>query len=534
MAADPVSFDSGAKRNGGYLVDTVYQQYMGADWTRGPAGSGETDFASGGNSIEDFSGPQIAESWEMPELGVWKLNVRQGVYWQKPDTDAGRLVNGRQLTADDVVASLNRLLTAPDSWIVTGQPVVAKTATIEKTGPWEVTIRTPEEVITAYQWIIQGAGFNRVYPPEVVEKYGDMEDWRNSVGTGPFMMVDFVTGSSLSYVKNPDCWEKDPIGPGKGNQLPYVDSYKELIIPDLSTTLAGLRTGKIDFLPDVVRDDALSLLKSNPELEYSRYFSNLPWGIAMHQDKPDKPFSNVKVRQALMLATDFEALKNDFFGGEAEIDVYPVNKQVTPMYQPLSEMPASVQDLFKYNPEKAKGLLSEAGYPNGFKTSIIINGVAERIDELSIYKQMWAKVGVDVSIDIRENTVYTGMTGPTHSYDDMIYRLLFGSFFIQMTFSAARGNAINNPSRINAPIGSIPFIEDVFAEYNANIFVDWPAAFAAYKKLKPFLLEQAFIIPRPTPYTYAFWQPWMKNYYGQGVPLIRYAWIDQDLKQSMQ
>ena len=253
----------------------------------------------------------------------------------------------------------------------------------------------------------------------------------------------------------------------------------------------------------------------------------------MHQDKPDKPFHDVKVRQALMLATDFEALKRDFYGGEAELDVFPVNKQVDPMFQPLSEMPQSVQDLFKYNPDKAKQLLKEAGYPNGFKTSIVINSVAERIDELSIYKQMWAKVGVDVSIDVKENTIYTGMTGPLHNYDDMIYRFMFGNFFIQMTFSAARGAAINNPSRVNYPIGTIPYIEDIFTQYNKYIFVDWPKAFVEFKKLKPFLLEQAFIIPRPTPYTYSFWQPWMKNYFGQGVSLIRYAWIDQAIKESM-
>ena len=219
LAADPTNFDSGTKKSGGGLVDTVYQQYMGADWRRGPAGSRVTDFASGANSIEDLAGPQIAESWQMPEVGVWKLKIREGVHWQKPDSEAGRLVNGRQLSADDIVASLNRLLTAPDSWVVTGQPIVAKTTTIEKTGPWEVTIRTPQEIITAYQWIIQGAGFNRVYPPEVVAKYGDMGNWKNAVGTGPFMLVDYVPGSSLSYIRNPNYWEKDPVGPGKGNQL---------------------------------------------------------------------------------------------------------------------------------------------------------------------------------------------------------------------------------------------------------------------------------------------------------------------------
>jgi len=58
------------------------------------------------------------------------------------------------------------------------------------------------------------------YPPEVIQKYGGMNDWRVSVGTGPFMLTDFVSASSATFVKNPAFWEKDPMGPGKGNSLP--------------------------------------------------------------------------------------------------------------------------------------------------------------------------------------------------------------------------------------------------------------------------------------------------------------------------
>jgi pyruvate/oxaloacetate carboxyltransferase len=61
--------------------------------------------------------------------------------------------------------------------------------------------------------------------PEVVEKYGSGADWRNSVGTGPFMLTDLVASSSATLVRNPNYWDKDPVGPGKGNQLPYLDGY---------------------------------------------------------------------------------------------------------------------------------------------------------------------------------------------------------------------------------------------------------------------------------------------------------------------
>jgi ABC-type transport system substrate-binding protein len=170
LASDPPNFDSGAARTGGYLLDTVYQQYVGLDWTRGPAGSGVTNFAAGPGAIEDYYMPLIAESWELPQQGVWVLQIRKGVHWQKVPSDAGRLMGGREVTADDIVSSFNRLLNvdgkSPNSWIVFGQPAVAKSATIEKTGPWEVTIKTPVDYMTSFTWLIWGAGFKGI--PRVV------------------------------------------------------------------------------------------------------------------------------------------------------------------------------------------------------------------------------------------------------------------------------------------------------------------------------------------------------------------------------
>ena len=67
-----------------------------------------------------------------------------------------------------------------------------------------------------------------------------------NVGTGAFMITDFVPGSVATLKRNPNYWDKDPIGPGKGNALPYIDELRYLIIPDASTREAAMRTGKID------------------------------------------------------------------------------------------------------------------------------------------------------------------------------------------------------------------------------------------------------------------------------------------------
>ena len=101
--------------------------------------------------------------------------------------------------------------------------------------------------------------------PEVVEMYGDGSDWRNVVGTGAFMLTDFVPGSLMQYEKNPNFWMKDPI---LGNQLPYMDGIKVYVIADKSTQLAAFRTGKVDMLsgPTLLWEDVDQLVAENSDL----------------------------------------------------------------------------------------------------------------------------------------------------------------------------------------------------------------------------------------------------------------------------
>jgi peptide/nickel transport system substrate-binding protein len=539
LASDPLNFDSASQPSGGALLGTVYQTFMTDDWMRGPAGSGVANFAAGPSSMDDGFGPQIAESWEMPEQGVWILNIRQGVHWQPAKSEAGTIMNGRELTVDDVIGGFNYLLNkdpeapAPRSWIVVGTAqAVARTATIEKTGPWQVTIRTPVEYMTGWVYLIGSSGFYRIYPPDVIHKYGNLTDWRNALGTGPYMLDDYVIGSSLSYRKNPIYWEKDPVGPGAGNELPYADTLKELIIPDLSTTYAALRTGKLDLQTGVTLTDAQSLWKTTSDLEYSKYTTGF-YGIGMAQENEKNPYHDVRVRHALMLATDFEAIKNGFWAGEAEIINWPANPSLV-FYEPYDQLPPAVQELYRYNPEKAKSLLAEAGYPNGFKANLIVQSIPERIDEMSIIKDMWAKVGVEIVLEPKEAGAYASYVGAGVPYPEMLYRVFPGSYYPQHLYQGfTRGPGILNISHVNNPPGTDPYLEDLFNDQDKYLFVDMNKVHDDVKKVNRYVMEGAYQIPFPIPNSFNFWWPWLKNYYGQGTGLIRYAWVDHDLKEKM-
>jgi len=133
--------------------------------------------------------------------------------------------------------------------------IVTKPASLEQFMRWLVTIQDNTH--------------------EVVDKYGNMADWHNACGTGPFMLTDYVSGASATFVKNPNYWGTDPLHPE--NKLPYLDGVKVLFIQDNQTRLTAMRIGKIDFLggfaeDGVQLDDALNLMKTNPNLVYKSYY----------------------------------------------------------------------------------------------------------------------------------------------------------------------------------------------------------------------------------------------------------------------
>jgi peptide/nickel transport system substrate-binding protein len=348
------------------------------------------------------------------------------------------------------------------------------------------------------------------------------------------MLTDYVPSSSVTLVKNPNYWMKDPVGSGIGNQLPYLDSVRYVIIPDNSSRQAALRTGKIDVLHGVAWTDAESLKETSSELLEKKFYGTGGLAISMRTDKLELPFSKKDVRRALMMATDFETIKNDYCGGDAQILTWPIiyQKEYAEAYLPLEEAPASVQELYVYNPDKAKTLLTNAGYPDGFKAKIVCTPTG--VDYLSIIKDMWAKVGVTLDIDPVEVGAFTGITA-SRQYDEMIFSGagLVANLYIMENL---RGHiAFGNLSYINDPQ-----CEEAYNKMCELSVLNPIEADRVYKELMPYVLDQAWAIPYVTSASYNMWWPWLKNYHGEldlgrsNFPKwARFVWIDQELKKSM-
>ncbi|MBI4283627.1 MAG: ABC transporter substrate-binding protein [Chloroflexi bacterium] len=476
----------------------------------------------------------LAESFEVIQPDTMLFHIRKGVRWQdKPPA------NGMEFTAEDVVYSIVLQWGMPRSVQRTSKPFLsdlqnpANSVYVDPNDPWTVVTKTKPGELSSWYETIYGAAY--IVPKAWGDPKGTGPDtwtWKTVVGTGPFLLTDYVTGSSLTWTRNPNYWRKDPFRPQ--NQLPYVDGIKAFIIPDVSTRQAALRTGKIDILENLQTEHWDSLKRSNPDLKYAGSLSQDYWGMHMRNDR--KPFDDVRVRRAMTMAINYDEIVNDYYGGKAVKFYWPAwpIPEHKLMFTPLEQMPKEVQELFTYNPDKAKQLLADAGYPKGFNTSIIISSAQEEdVDLLSVIKSYWAKVGVNLEIQVKDPAVYTSMN-QNFSYDQGTFANIWSSGATK--FNNERVGSDKNHALVNSEL-----MEKTFQAV-AAVYFDWAKVSSVIKERAPEMIMYAPHIRMPIIYTYTMWQPWVKDFDGSFVygykerdtfAAGKWVWIDQDLKQKM-
>ncbi len=499
----------------------VHLYPMVGDWAKGPAGTGEIDWKNGFVGRTDVLKGIYIESWEITDDTTILVNVRKGVRFQNKAP-----VNGREMTADDFVYSWNRAWFTPGAYHAGSVDADARPISVTALDKYTVEFKVPAKQL-GIVWLLTGA-WAWIYPREVIDTYGDMTDWRTMVGAGPFMLFDYIVGTSVTYTRNPDYWEKDPLHPE--NQLPYLNTVKGFIITDLSTRQAAFRTGKVDSLSGVSWEDGELLLRQAPDIVYDKGYgaTNFIWA---RQDKPELPFDDIKVRQAMNMAINKQELIDDYYQGNAVMLGWPFLP--TPSYEiwftPLEEQSAAVKDLFTYNPEKAKQLLADAGYPDGFKTKV--QCLSNDADFMSMISSYLADVGIDMEIAPMETSIFTSVFR-ARSHDELIARP--GTNHWPARFLEVRIEAVDNQSYFESPV-TREWYNTLCANYWNPDIVN-----PILKAYGPFVLEQATAIWLPIPMTYTMWWPWLQNYRGEltmGFTQmsfhVTYVWVDMDMKRAM-
>jgi len=389
-----------------------------------------------------------------------------------------------------------------------------------------------------YLWVFWtgcGAGGVGVIPPEVIK--AGSEKWENQVGTGPFYLTEIERASYAKYKKNPIYWGTTTIG-GEEYSLPFADELILPVLPDEATQVSALRTGKMDLLANlnIMYED--SLLSTNPKLQTHKY-TDSQWAIILQCAESkyknlyaqadaitDGKFVNENIRRALSYATDQKALGDALYGaGNYELNAWwlPVGG---PEWTAVKDMPKELQELYEYNPDRAKKIMAEAGFSNGFDFTLIMQSTTTAGDIGAAVKDQWSKVGINVTLKPIESAAYSALR---HS-------LAFQDGKLTALGSAPRQIADYTNTRIKRYSGLWdPEFDKLFTD--AAETTDPAKRSEKFKGLALHLIWDNDMVMLPAPKVLCIWQPWIQNYYGEInlgytnlVPALSRMWIDESLK----
>ena len=526
----------------GWLIDGVNEKLALGDWALDREVFDWTD-----NSVPTrvLTG-HLAESWETPDPLTYIFHIRQGVHYAlDPGSEASRLVNGRELTADDVVYTYQRNTAQGDFTERPAQPDAAFNLpweSIEATGKYTVAMKLKKPYLDALQPILNAA-WNWILPPDVIEQYGNYEDWKNVVGTGPLILTDYVEGVSKIFTRNPDHWDYDEKYPE--NRLPYVDEIRALLMADEATRISALRTGKIDIIQhagvaDIGNMDVIrSLQRTNPEIEVYSYYQRAfqVFGLNIR----NAPFDDVRVRRALQMALDLETINDTYFGGFADWK-NPAWISAKGYYTPFEEWPEELKQYYTYDPEGAEQLLDEAGYARG-ADGIRFTAEYTHRDVIDLgYTEIAAGYWSDIGVEVTTRIVDTGTMIAAKA--DTTYEMITGDMGMPNPVWAMQAHrddqlfireylACSDPCVIDRSV--LDAASDAF--YAATTVDEQFEAAKAYNRS---VIEQHNQIWGPLAPQFQVNNPWVKGYNGEySLGEIQYhtvlarLWIDQDLKREM-
>jgi peptide/nickel transport system substrate-binding protein len=320
--------------------------------------------------------PDLAESWEISEDGTeYTFTLREGVTFH----------NGEPFTADSVVFSWERgsqpEMQWSDKWLLA--------QSVEKVDDFTVKVTTegPQPLL-----LRQVADNWALVPPNYIEEVGEEGFAEHPVGTGPFQFVEWSKGDRIIFEANPNYWEEG---------VPKVQEVIIRPIPESATRVAAIQTGEVDIVGRLSSEEATSLL-GVPDVKVVRYpvdrvyyiaFNNLTTGVGQPTEDP-------LVRQAMNYAVDIDAIIDalfDGFGRPSTGYVTPANWGYDTEIEP-----------FGYDPDKARELLAEAGFPDGFQMEFACPaGAYTNFEQVCEAIQGYlTDVGIETDLELMESGQY--------------------------------------------------------------------------------------------------------------------------------
>ena len=326
--------------------------------------------------------PVLAESWSPNEtVDVWTFKLRQGV----------KFSDGSPFEAEDVVATIDRLVD-PESGsgaLAAFQGILSPGGT-QKVDQYTVAFNL-DKPFADFPYLVCQSSYNTVMLPRTYEG-----DWvKDPVGTGPWLLKDYVSKQSCTAVKNPGYWGKD----AEGRALPYMDQVDWVMIEDKAAQTLQLQSGALDVQAETTFQGSQALF-ADPNLKVLVFRSPSIRELFLATDQD--PWKDYRVRQALALCLDRQTINQALFDGRSTLgydsfwnpDVYP-------------GMPANVVRSQDY--AKAKQLLTEAGHADGLSVTLSAPNFLEMPQYAQLVQEQARPAGINVKIQtVDYNAWYAG------------------------------------------------------------------------------------------------------------------------------
>ena len=499
---DPPHFDP--------MLTTAYRVQSPATFThsrlvRHKAGP---NFAPGTFVLEG----DLAESWTQPSDTTYVFKLRRGVKWHaKPP------VNGRELTADDVVYSVNRFLT------VKGNPSAYMLRSVERVeAPDKYTVKfTLKEPFAWFLDVVANPISLPIVARECVEKFGDLKKPESVVGTGPWMLDSYRPNQGMTLVRHPGYFVAGQ---------PYIDRVECVVDEDNASRMASFLAGKYDlgweFPGSIARTDWVqikdTLRQRRPNLRTLEYVNNVETHISMRTDRP--PFSDVRVRQAMSLAIDRQAVIDSVYEGVGVINP-AVPAGLKDWSLPIAQLGEGAR-FFKRDVAEAKRLLAAAGYPTGFPASLCFNSYGSTVltDIAQMIVTQLKDVGIDTKLDVKEYGAFIASCY-LGKFDSLTYGpqtpfLDPDNFVTGMHYPEES----KNQSHVNDPV-----LTDLLVRQRRAL--DAAKRRDLLHEVQRYIARQQYYIQMPSAVNIAVWDGALKNYgpnlgYDYGGRLVA-AWLER-------
>ena len=307
--------------------------------------------------------PGLAESWEDKDGMEIIFHLRKGVKFH----------NGEELKASDVKFTMERVAANPKS-----KNMVAQVTSFDVIDDYTISFKMSEPFAPIYVNLTEGA-CHIVNEKAVKEAGADVN--KKPVGTGAMKLEYWRVNDEAKLVRFDEHWAGKPV----------TTSIRLRVIPESNSRTIALENGEVDTVTPVAAVD-IERIKNNPKLAYNEMEASSVIYLSPNQNK--EPFNNKLVRQAMHYATDKQSIIDVVYEGYALPGVSPF-----PTIMPSFD--ETLKGKYTFDLEKAKALLTEAGYPNGFKAEVCVSS-DERNRAAQVLQSDYAKIGIELDINVME------------------------------------------------------------------------------------------------------------------------------------